>query len=45
MDLLSLGYLDYQWRNRNFTYFIRNILICVLKMNKSLIYLEQHEGE
>ncbi len=25
--------------------FIKNILICVLKMNKGLMGLEQHEGE
>jgi len=25
--------------------FIKNILICVLKMNESLMGLEQHEGE
>jgi len=25
--------------------FIKNILICVLKMNESLTGLEQHEGE
>jgi len=30
---------------RKLSVFIKNILICVLKMNRSLAGLEQHEGE
>jgi len=32
-------------RVRNFSEVIKNILICVLKINESLRGLEQHEGE
>ncbi len=32
-------------RVRKLSDFIRNILICVPKMNKGLMSLEQHEGE
>jgi len=32
-------------RVRNLSDVIKNILICVLKMNESLTGLEQHEGE
>jgi len=33
------------WRDRNLSDFIKNIFICVLKMNKGLTCVEQHEGE
>ncbi len=33
------------WRVRKLLDFIKNILICLLKMNKGLVGLEQHEGE
>ncbi len=32
--------MDCQWRDRNLSDFIKNILICVPKMNKSLMSLE-----
>ncbi len=32
------------WRARKLADFIKNILICVLKMNEGLTGLEQHEG-
>ncbi len=33
------------WRVRELSDFIRNIFICVLKMNGGLTGLERHEGE
>ncbi|CAM4735514.1 unnamed protein product [Leuciscus chuanchicus] len=36
---------SYQWRDRNLSDFIKKIFICVLKINKSLIGLERHEGD
>ncbi len=33
------------WRVRKLQYFIKNILILVLKMNEGLRGLEQHEGD
>ncbi len=36
--------VDSQWRNRNLSDFIKNILICVLNVKKVLQVLEQHEG-
>ncbi len=33
------------WRVRKLSDFIKNILICVLKMNKGLTGLEWHKGE
>ncbi len=39
----SLGYLDFQKRDRNLSDFIKYILIWVLKMNQSFIY-SQHKG-
>ncbi len=33
------------WRVAKHSDFIKNILICVLKMNEGLVSLEQHEGE
>ncbi len=44
LDLLSFGYLDSQW-DRNLSGLIKNILICVLKVNQSLNGLKWHEGE
>jgi len=35
------GRKDFQWRDRNLSGFIKNIFICVSKMNKSLSGLEQ----
>ncbi len=32
-------------RVRELSYFIKNILICVPKMNKGIMGLERHEGE
>jgi len=37
--------VDCQWRDRNLSDFIKNIFICILKMNESLTGLERHEGE
>ncbi len=34
-----------QWRVRKLTYFIKNILICVPKMNEDLTGLERRVGE
>ncbi len=34
-----------RWRDRKLSDFIKNILICVPKMNKGLMGLEWHEGE
>jgi len=48
MDFLkcqSGSCVDCQWRDRKLSYFIKKILICVLKMNESLKGLDQHEGE
>ncbi len=45
LDLQSVSYLDFQWRNRKTLDFIKNIFICVSKINKSLKGLEQHECE
>ncbi len=45
LDLLSFGYLAFQWSNRKLSCFIKNILVCVSKFNQSLMVLEQHEGE
>ncbi len=42
LDLLIFGFLDFQWMDRNLSGFIKNILICVSKMNESL---ERHEHE
>ncbi len=44
LDLLCFGYLDSQW-DRNLSGLIKNILICVLKVNQSLKGLNWHEGE
>ncbi len=33
------------WRVKKLSDFIKNILICVLKINESLTGLERHEGE
>ncbi len=38
----SFGGMDFQWRDRNLSGFIKN---CILKMNKSLMGLERHEGD
>ncbi len=37
----SFGGIDFQWRDRNLSGFIKN---CILKMNKSLMGLERHVG-
>ncbi len=45
---LGLGTLQLrccQCRVRKFSYFIKNILICVPKMNEGLTGLERHEDE
>jgi len=39
-ELLSFGYLDIQWRDRNLSGVNKNILIYVSKINQSLIDLE-----
>ncbi len=33
------------WKGRELSDFIRNILICVLKMNEGITGLKRHEGE
>ncbi len=33
--------MGFQQRDRNISYFIKNILMCSLKINESLVYLEQ----
>ncbi len=33
------------WRVKKLSDLVKNILICVLKMNEGLTVLEQHEGE
>ncbi len=43
LDLGSM--LDVYGRIRDLTEFIKNILICVPKMNGGLTGLERHEGE
>ncbi len=45
LDFQNFGYLDFQWRDRKCSGFIKNILICVLKMNQNLMGLKWHEGE
>ncbi len=42
-NLLCFGYLDFQIRDINLLCFIKNILICVLKIN--LMGLERHEDK
>ncbi len=42
---LSLDGVMSLWRVRELSDFIKNILICVLKMNEGLTGLERHEGE
>ncbi len=37
--------IDCQWKDRHLSDLIRNILICVPKMNESLMKLEWHESE
>ncbi len=44
LDILCFGFLDSQW-NGNLSGLIKNILICVLKVNQSLKGLKWHEGE
>ncbi len=41
----SFGGMDFQRRDRNLSSFMENIFICVSKMNRSLMVLEQHESE
>ncbi len=41
----SFSGMKFQWKNRNLSGFIKNILICVSKKNESVIGLEWHEGE
>ncbi len=38
----NVGYLDFQWMDRNFSGFFKNILICASKIN-FLMCLERHE--
>jgi len=46
MNLVNANYhIQYQWRGRNLSDYIKKIFICVLNMNKNLMGLEQHEGE
>ncbi len=45
MPLLRLWALNVVIRVRKLSDFIKNILICALKMNDGLTGLEQHEGE
>ncbi len=44
-DLDRVNYIAVYGRIRQLSEFIKNILICVLKMNKGLMGLERHEGE
>jgi len=43
--LAEWNYLEAYEGVRQLSDFIKNILICVLKMNEGLTGLEQHEGE
>ncbi len=45
LKLEHTDYLDFQWINKKLWEKIKNILICVLKTDKSLISLEWHEGK
>ncbi len=45
LDLDHVRILAVYGRVRELTDFIKNILICVLKMNEGLTGLERHEGE
>ncbi len=45
LKLQSFGCMNFQWRDRNLSGFIKNVIICVSKLNESLIGLEQHESE
>ncbi len=45
LKLENTDYLDSQWINKKLWEKIKNILICVLKTDKSLIGLEWHEGK
>ncbi len=44
-NILCFGYLDFQRRARNHLGFIKNILICVSKINQSIMGLERHEDK
>ncbi len=45
LNLENTDYLDFQWINKKLWEKIKNILICVLKTDKSLTGLEWHEGK
>ncbi len=45
LDLDYGSTLAVYWRVRELSEFIKNILICVPKMNEGLTGLERHEGE
>ncbi len=45
VKLQSFGCMNFQWRVRNLSGFIKNVIICVSKLNESLMGLEQHESE
>jgi len=45
MDLESGTWVGSLWRDRKLSDLIKNILICVLKMNEDLTDVERHEGK
>jgi len=45
LDLESGGYIAVYGRVIYLSYFIKNILICVPKLNEGLMGVERHEGE
>lgn len=45
MDHLRFRGMDFKWRDRNLSGFIKNIFVCVWKLNENRIGLKQHEGE
>ncbi len=45
LDLLSFGYLDFQWMQRERKKNLINIFNCVTKINQTSMGLQQHKGE
>ncbi len=45
LKLENTDYLDFQWINKKLWEKIKNILICVLKTDKSRIGLEWNDGK
>ncbi len=45
LKLQSFACINFQWRDRNLSGFVKNAIICVSKLNESLMGLEQHESD